>query len=117
MWMRSVTCMALKRAFLITFLAAVSSVAWAGAARAQENPDYTAPAPPVEVSEVQVALTTPVIEVTTPPISNLVDRPVVETSTRSLPITGSDAAQLVVVGGVLVAGGAGVLFARRRASI
>lgn len=94
--------MATKRAFLTTSFAASLALATAGAAGAQQNPDYTAPAP--------------VVSVTAPPVQNLSTPVQRSTSSAPLALTGTDALQLVVAGGVLVAGGAGVLVARRRAS-
>jgi LPXTG-motif cell wall-anchored protein len=92
--------MALKRAFLISLLAAVIALAAGSGAHAQENPDYTAPAPAVEVTD--------------PPVRTAAASPVSQQRATPLALTGSDVLQMVVVGAVLVAGGAGVLAARRR---
>ena len=92
--------MGIKRFFQVAVVAFVLVLATAGAASAQENPDYTAPAPAVEV--------------TTPPIQTF-------RSTPAAPTTPSDAplpvVQLLVIGGVLVAGGGGLLAVRRRALV
>ncbi|MBX3284949.1 MAG: LPXTG cell wall anchor domain-containing protein [Actinobacteria bacterium] len=91
------------RRSLQVFLALVVAVVALGLAQpagAVDNPDYTAPPPstvvqsttPAPVQQVQTAAAVP-------------DR---------LAITGSDSAQLAVIGAVLVAGGAVVLVARRR---
>lgn len=104
--------MATQRAFRTTISGFVVAGAFllGPAASAQENPDYTAPAP--------------VVEVTTPPsqpVANVAQTPAqadteTETAGAGLPVTGSDAVQLLVVGGLLVSGGAGILAARRRAT-
>lgn len=89
---------------LLLALVAASLLAFASPANAAENPDYTAP-PPVEE---------PVV------IPNAVRRspaaPVVA-SRQKLAITGSDVTGFVVIGTVLVAGGAGLLAVRRRVAV
>jgi len=96
--------MALKRAILTTSLAFLVVLAAAGTAGAQDNPDYTAPAPSIDI-------TVPSGE--SP--QNITRTPETRsTSITPLALTGSDVAQLVLMGGVLLACGAGVLVARRR---
>ena len=97
--------MGIKRFFQVAVVAFVLVLATAGAASAQENPDYTAPAPAVEV--------------TTPPIQAFRSTPAAPTtpSDAPLPVTGADVVQLLVIGGVLVAGGGGLLAVRRRALV
>ena len=92
--------MAIKRAFLISFIAVVFALVAGAGAEAQENPDYTAPAP--------------VVEVTSPPVNNISSTPATQSRATPLALTGTDAIQLVVAGAVLVGGGAGLLAVRRR---
>ena len=74
-------------------------------AGAIDNPDYTSPPPTTVV---------------TPPTPRSVQRVQTAVTVRpvrsQLAITGSDVSQLVVIGGVLVAVGAGMLVVRRRAA-
>lgn len=98
--MRSVAAMAIKRAFLITFVAVVLALVAGSGAQAQENPDYTAPAPTVVV--------------TSPPVNNISSTPAAQSGATPLALTGTDAIQLVVAGAVLLGGGAGLLAVRRR---
>lgn len=102
--------MATQRAFRTTIsgLVVAGAVFLGSAAAAQENPDYTAPAPAAEI-------TTPPSQ----PIASAAAAPAqadTAPAAAGLPVTGSDALQLLVVGGLLVSGGAGILAARRRAS-
>lgn len=88
----------------LALLAVVATLFLGTGAGAQESPDYTAPAPATVVS-------TPVQPVqSTPAAATPVAR------SGGLALTGSDAVQLLVVGGVLVAGGSALLVARRRAT-
>lgn len=97
--------MGIKRAFSVTAIVFLLALAPAGYAAAQENPDYTAPAPQVSV--------------TTPPIQTFQSTPAgpATPTDTPLPVTGADVVQLLLVGGVLVGGGAGLLAVRRRASL
>ena len=97
--------MGIKRFFQVAVVAFVLVLATAGAASAQENPDYTAPAPAGVV--------------TTPPIQTFRPPPAAPTTPPDapLPVTGADVVQLLVIGGVLVAGGGGLLAVRRRALV
>lgn len=97
--------MGIKRAFPAAVVVFLLALAPAGAAMAQENPDYTAPAP-------QVSVTTPPIQT----FQNTPAAPATPTDTP-LPVTGADVVQLLLVGGALVGGGAGLLAVRRRASL
>ena len=98
----------MRRTLQFALALAVASVALAfgtaaGAGGAgPDNPDYTAP-PPTSVVRNSVP-TTVAQPATTPPARN------------RLAITGSDMSQLVLVGGVLVAGGAGTMVLRRRSA-
>jgi LPXTG-motif cell wall-anchored protein len=99
--------MFIKRALLTTLLAVLVTLTAATVVGAQENPDYTAPAPTVDV--------------TAPPTGNspqtLTRTPTARSSSAApLALTGSDVVQLLVVGGIMIGGGAGVLLARRRAA-
>lgn len=98
--------MSLRRPLQLTLAILVTCVAlaWGSAAGAVDSPGYTAPPPSQPVG-------------TTTPQSarQITQRPAAATPSRQrLPITGSDSTQLVVIGGVLVAGGAGLLALRRR---
>jgi LPXTG-motif cell wall-anchored protein len=97
--------MGIKRAFQVVVVGLLVTAGAAGAAGAQENPDYTAPAPQVEV--------------TVPPIQTFRSAPAAPAtpSDTPLPVTGADVAQLLLLGGALVAGGAGILALRRRAPV
>lgn len=99
------TSMSLRRnlQLALTALVAVVALSLAVPAGAVGNPDYTAP-PPAET-------------VTTPPPARQVTTAASAPSRQSLPITGSDAAQLALVGGLLVVGGAGLVAARRRTAV
>lgn len=94
--------MTLRRTLSSTLAVVLVAVLWLAApASATENPDYTAP-PPTSV-------------VTTPPPATKVKTAVAVTPVRTrLAITGSDAADMALIGAVLVAGGVGVLVVRRR---
>lgn len=85
---------------VVTFFVVAGS-----AAGAQENPDYTA-APPVVENLQEMA----------PPVVAVRSAPPASPSATPLPLTGSDVVQLAAIGGLLVAGGAGVMTARRRAA-
>lgn len=87
----------------LTALVAVIALSLAVPAGAVGNPDYTAPPPTGTV--------------TTPPPARQITSSSTAAATPSrqrLPITGSDTAQLAIVGGLLVAGGAGLVTIRRR---
>lgn len=104
----SVTSMSVRRSLqlALTALVAVVALAVAVPAGAVANPDYTAP-PPAET----VTTPPPVRQVTS--ASSVAAAP----SRQRLPITGSDTAQLAVLGGLLVAGGAGLVLVRRRSTV
>ncbi len=95
--------MSLRRSLQFALALVVASVALAfgSAAGAVDNPDYTVPPPSSVVSnETPRAIRQSVAA--TP------------AARERLAITGSDATQLAVVGGILVAGGAATLGLRRR---
>ena len=94
--------MSLRRVLSMTVAVVLAAlVAPAAPASATENPDYTAP-PPTTV-------------VTTPQPATKVKTAVAVTPLRTrLAITGSDATGTVVIGVVLIAGGAALLAVRRR---
>lgn len=96
--------MSMRRTLRFAPALVVASVALAfgTAAGAVDNPDYTAPPPTSVVTNS--GPTTVARPATTPAARN------------RLAITGSDMSQLVLVGGVLVAGGAGTMVLRRRAA-
>jgi len=100
--------MAANRA-IKTFLALVAAtlvLSIGSAAGAVDNPDYTAPAPAVEVANSM------------PPIQAVKATPaaaVDPASTRtSMALTGADIAQFAAIGAVLVIGGFGLVMVRRR---
>ncbi len=101
----SVTTMSLRRSLqlALTVLVAALALSVAVPAGAVGNPDYTAP-PPAET-------------VTTPPPVRQVASAASAPSRQRMPITGADTAQLALVGGLLVAGGAGLVLARRRTAV
>ena len=95
----------MRRSLQFALALAVASVALAfgtAAGAGSDNPDYTAP-PPTSVVRNSVPTT-----VARPPTK--------PTERNRLAITGSDMSQLVLVGGVLVAGGAGTMVLRRRSA-
>ena len=94
--------MSLRRVLSMTVAVVLAAlVSLAAPASATENPDYTAP-PPTTV-------------VTTPQPATKVKTAVAVTPLRTrLAITGSDATGTVVIGVVLIAGGAALLAVRRR---
>ena len=96
--------MSLRRTLQFALALAFASVALAfgSAAGATGNPDYTAP-PPTTVVTNSVPKTVRQAHTTT-------------VSRQQLAITGSDMNQLALIGGVLVAGGAGTLVLRRRSA-
>lgn len=92
----------------LVLLAAAFALTVGSAAGAIENPDYTAPPPstPVTVlpARVDAVRAQPAVAApSNPSVAN-----------QRLAITGSETTQLVVVGALLVAGGAGLMVARRR---
>ncbi len=89
----------------IALLLAVVVLVGGGAASAQENPDYTAPAP-------EVTVTAPPIQ----PVRSTPAAPSAPTQTP-MPVTGADVVQMVLVGGALIAGGAGFMALRRRSAV
>jgi len=95
--------MIFRRSLQVFFalVVAVMALSLAQPAGAVDNPDYTAP-PPASVVESSTPAPLPVRQVQT------------AAAPQRLAITGSDTAQLAVLGAVLVAGGAVVLVARRR---
>lgn len=93
--------MSFKRALFLIIAVVALLVGSSATAGAQDNPDYTAPAPTVEV--------------TSPAPQSLRSTPARAAAGAPLAVTGTDALQLLVVGGLLVAGGAAILTARRRA--
>lgn len=97
--------MTLRRMFALTIatLAACLSLALATPAGAVENPSYTAPPPVQPIDSV--------------PPSQVMGVQSVAQSRQRLPITGSDVTAFAVIGGLLVAGGAGVMVLRRRSSL
>lgn len=100
--------MSLRRTFQFALAAVLVAVSLAlgSAAGAQENPDYTAPAPSEAVTN-----STPrqvrKISTAAPAAPEAAGR-------QRLAITGSDFTQLLVVGSILLAGGAATLLIRRR---
>lgn len=98
--------MSLRRSLSVLTALAVAILAtlalgFSSPAGAADNPDYTAPAP------------TTVVVTPTEPAQPQAVRAAAPTAQR-LAITGSDSAQLAVVGGVLLLGGAAILVARKR---
>lgn len=94
--------MSLRRTLQFALALAVASVALAfgNAAGATGNPDYTAP-PPTSVVHNSVPKT-------------VRQAPATPVARQQLAITGSDMNQFALIGGVLVAAGAGTLVLRRR---
>jgi LPXTG-motif cell wall-anchored protein len=84
----------------LTALVAVLALSLAAPAGAVGNPDYTAPPPTGAVS-------------TPPPARQITSSQAAAPSRQRLPITGSDTVQLALIGGLLVAGGAGLVSVRR----
>lgn len=98
--------MSLRRTLQFALAVLVASVALGlgTTAGAVPNPDYTAPPPAQQVRNPspparQVASAAPASA---------------STSREMMPITGSDTAQLALIGGVLLAVGAGTMVLRRR---
>ncbi len=104
---------------LAASLAVAASLLIGSAAGAVDNPDYTAPAPtqvvqnPALVAERAVAP-----RAAAAPAANAANAAASASaaSRQRLAITGSDTAQLVALGSVLVAAGVGTLLLRRRAT-
>lgn len=98
--------MAMKRISQAAVAAILAVVILAGgrAVSAQENPDYTVPAPAVVV-------TAPPIE----PIRSTPSAPAAPDQSP-LPVTGSDIVQMLVIGAALIGGGAGLMALRRRSA-
>ncbi len=96
--------MSLRRTlqFALAAVLVAASLALGSAAGAQQNPDYTAPAP----SEV--------VTNSTPQAVRKISTAAATPQRQRLAITGSDTTQLLVVGTILVAGGAATLLIRRR---
>ena len=92
----------------LVLLVAAFTITMGSMAGAVENPDYTAPPPSVPVTVLPAK------------VDAIRARPAVaapsnqRAANQQLAITGSETTQLVVVGLLLVAGGAGLLVARRR---
>ena len=97
--------MSLRRTiqFALAVVVASMALAFGTAAGAVDNPDYTAPPP------------SSVVRHSTPPAIRQVSKAVAPSRQR-LAITGSDSAQFALIGGLLVAGGAGTLVLRRRSA-
>jgi len=93
----------ISQAAVVAILAVVL-LAGGRAVSAQENPDYTVPAPAVVV-------TAPPIE----PIRSTPSAPAAPDQSP-LPVTGSDIVQMLVIGAALIGGGAGLMALRRRSA-
>lgn len=91
--------------FSVAVILLVATLAGGGVASAQENPDYTAPAP-------TVAVTSPPIQ----PLQPATPATPATPANTPLPVTGADVVQMLVIGGVLIGGGAGLLTIRRRSA-
>lgn len=92
----------------LVLVVAAFTLSMGAAAGAVENSDYTAPPPstpvtdpPTEVASLRANRTAAVPAAAAP-------------SNQRLAITGSETTQLLVIGTLLVAGGAGLMVARRR---
>lgn len=96
--------MSLRRTFQLALVVVVASVALAfgSAAGAVDNPDYTAPPP------------SSVVENSVPQTARQISSAAATPSRQRLAITGADSLGLVVVGALLLAGGAATLLVRRR---
>jgi LPXTG-motif cell wall-anchored protein len=96
--------MSLRRTFQFALAAVLVAVSLSlgSAAGAQENPDYTAP----PASEV--------VTNSTPQQARRISGAEATEERQRLAITGSDFTQLMVIGSILLAGGAATLLVRRR---
>ena len=105
--------MSLRRSLTFVFALAVAALALgiATPAGAVDNPDYTAPAPTTVVPTSVQAETTPE---TTP--QAVKQTTAVPAANQRLAITGSDAAQMAVVGVALLGAGGAIMAVRRRVS-
>lgn len=93
----------------LVLLVAAFTLSMGTAAGAVENPDYTAPPPSTPVTD-------PPTQVATLRANRAAASPVAAAapSNQRLAITGSETAQLLVIGALLVAGGATLMAVRRR---
>lgn len=82
-------------------------------AGAVENPDYTEPAPTTPVEPEPEVINNNVVKPVVKPATTAAATPAV--ANQRLAITGAETVQMVVIGAVMVAGGAGLLVLRRRA--
>ncbi len=96
--------MSLRRFLQLTVALVVATLALSlgSAAGAVDNPDYTAPPPSTPVTNPEPVQVRKITETAAVP------------ARQWMPITGSDVTGMAVVGGLLVAGGAGLLVVRRR---
>ncbi len=96
--------MSLRRTLQLLLAVAVATVALAlgTGAGATGNPDYTVPPPSSAVHR---------------PAPKAPKAVKAKPTRHRLAITGSDVGELVLMGGVLVAGGAGTMMLRRRATV
>ena len=92
----------------LVLLVAAFTLSLGSVAGAVDNPDYTAPSPstPVRVVPTRVAAVRAKPAVADP----------AKAANQRLAITGSETLQLVVVGAVLLVGGAGLMVVRRRSA-
>lgn len=97
-------------AFVIFAAFAFGSTSVAGAV---ENPDYTEPAPTTPVEPEPEVINNNVVKPVVKPATTAAATPAV--ANQRLAITGAETVQMVVIGAVMVAGGAGLLVLRRRA--
>ena len=97
----------------LAVLVAVVAITVGSAAGAIENPDYTAPPPATPVSVVPVKVDAIRVQpAVTADLNTRVAEPAA--ANQQLAITGSETMQLVALGALLVAGGAGLMVVRRR---
>ncbi len=97
----------------LVLLVAALTITVGSAAGAVENPDYTAPPPSTPVSVLPVKVDAVRAQ---PAVAANSTRGVADPSAANqrLAITGSETTQLVALGALLVAGGAGLVAVRRR---
>lgn len=92
----------------LVLLLAAFTLTLGSAAGAVENPDYTAPPPSTPITVLPARADTARAQPAVAAPSNQ------GAANQRLAITGSETTQLVVVGALLVAGGAGLMVVRRR---
>lgn len=107
--------MSIRRTIQFATAAVVASVALSigSPAGAIENPDYTAPAPTKVVNNATPQAARKTASAAEPAAAAPASRAAAP-SDQGLPVTGSDVAQLAVIGLILVAAGIGFLGLRRR---